>query len=88
MAFNFPVAPSVGDTYTGPNSVIYQWDGTKWLGNYETISSASSTTPGVVQLAVASEHPSVADDEATTPAYVNSAVVSGIQQMTDVFGNT
>jgi hypothetical protein len=32
MSFAFPPNPSPGDTYTGPNSVEYTWDGTKWIG--------------------------------------------------------
>ena len=31
--FNFPVNPLVGQTYTGPNSVVYTWDGEKWVGS-------------------------------------------------------
>ena len=30
MALSFPLNPLVGQTYTGPNGVTYQWDGSKW----------------------------------------------------------
>jgi hypothetical protein len=32
MSFVFPTNPTPGDTYTGPNSVEYTWDGIKWVG--------------------------------------------------------
>ena len=31
MALSFPLNPLVGQTYTGPNGVTYQWDGSKWV---------------------------------------------------------
>jgi hypothetical protein len=31
MALNFPNNPSLNETYTGSNGLIYKWDGTKWI---------------------------------------------------------
>lgn len=31
MALSFPLNPFLGQTYTGPNGVTYQWDGHKWV---------------------------------------------------------
>lgn len=30
MALDFPSAPAVGDTYTGPSGQVWLWDGVKW----------------------------------------------------------
>lgn len=32
-AFSFPSNPTVGQTYTGPNNIVYTWDGVKWKAN-------------------------------------------------------
>lgn len=42
MAFSFPTSPTVGQQYTGPNNVIYTWDGTKWLGQTQALLNASN----------------------------------------------
>ena len=34
MSLNFPNNPSVGDIYLAPNGVEYQFDGAKWVVNY------------------------------------------------------
>ncbi len=31
MGIQFPNAPSTGDTFTGSNGVLYEWDGAKWV---------------------------------------------------------
>ena len=30
MTLDFPNSPSIGDEYTGPNGITYQWDGVVW----------------------------------------------------------
>ncbi len=42
---DFPVGPSVDDTYTGPNDIVYVWDGEKWDANADS-SDLKYTYPG------------------------------------------
>jgi len=32
-ALQFPATPTLNQTYTGPNGVLYKWDGEKWTGD-------------------------------------------------------
>jgi hypothetical protein len=32
MVLNFPESPEIGDTYVGPNGIVYTYDGEKWNG--------------------------------------------------------
>jgi hypothetical protein len=48
--FDFPNSPTVGQTTTGTNNVIYTWDGAKWIasgmsgaGAYVPISGGTMT---------------------------------------------
>ena len=36
MPLDFPNSPTNGQTYTGPNNVMWQWDGTKWVAGFGT----------------------------------------------------
>jgi hypothetical protein len=31
MALDFPNSPATGQQFTGPNGIVWQWDGTKWI---------------------------------------------------------
>lgn len=31
MAMNFPANPTTGETVTGPNGAVWEWDGAKWV---------------------------------------------------------
>ena len=30
MAIDFPNSPTIGDSHTGTNGIVYVWDGVKW----------------------------------------------------------
>lgn len=34
MPLDFPNSPTTGQTYTGPNNVVWQWDSQKWVAGY------------------------------------------------------
>lgn len=56
-ALNFPDAPTNGLTYTGPNGVVWTWDGTKWVASAGAGGSAGvvsfNTRTGAVALVAA-----------------------------------
>ena len=47
MALSFPLNPLVGQTYTGPNGVTYQWDGSKWVAQGTSSGSSGGSTQHV-----------------------------------------
>jgi hypothetical protein len=41
---DFPPAPAVGQLYTAPSSIVYEWDGVAWIvGYYDTATQALGT---------------------------------------------
>ena len=48
MPLDFPASPITGATYTGPNNVIWVWDGAKWVnGTQIGTAYAPISVPGV-----------------------------------------
>ncbi len=45
MALDFPNSPTTGQTYTGPNGVVWAWDGTKWVSGSQAASFAPINSP-------------------------------------------
>ena len=37
---NFPSNPTVGQTFSGPNNIVWTWDGTAWSGTAGAIGEA------------------------------------------------
>ena len=48
MSFPFPATPAVGDTYTGPNTAIYTWDGVKWTSDLSAATGFLPITGGTL----------------------------------------
>jgi hypothetical protein len=45
MALDFPNAPTTGQNFTGPNGVVWQWDGVKWVSGAGTTVYAPLSSP-------------------------------------------
>ena len=43
MAISFPLSPTAGQVYTAPSSVIYRFDGVKWVG--QAVAAAAPAMP-------------------------------------------
>lgn len=62
-----------------------------WSASGFYVNTATDTTKGVTSLAVATNFPSTADDEATTPVYVSAAIddaLDGLASSTGLSGDT
>jgi hypothetical protein len=82
MALDFPTSPSVGQTYSGPGGIVWQWDGTKWvngagLAAYAPIASPVFTGDPQAPTPAATD----ADTSVATTAYVTAAVGTALHNV-------
>lgn len=82
--FDFPNTPTSGQVITGPNGILYQWDGTKWVPQPLTaqfLPLAGGTLAGPVVQPLAPTLPT----HLTNKAYVDGA--SSVNEGRNFFGN-
>ena len=83
MALDFPASPTNGQTFSGPNGVVWSWDGTKWINAvaasvaYAPIDSPVFTgTPSMPAGAVGvTQTAGDNDNSLATTAFVTNAVL-------------
>lgn len=46
MGIDFPVPSSVGEIFSAPNNINYQYDGTKWTTQIKSNNSSIGSNPG------------------------------------------
>ena len=76
MPLDFPNSPTNGQTYTGPNNVVWQWDGSKWVSGYGASTAyAPVNSPQFLGDPTApTAAPGDADASIATTAFVAAAV--------------
>lgn len=76
MPLDFPNSPTVNQTYTGPNNVVWQWDGSKWVSGYGASTAyAPVNSPQFLGDPTApTAAPGDADASIATTAFVAAAV--------------
>jgi hypothetical protein len=79
---DFPGSPATGATYTGPNGVIWQFDGVKWISGTGTTVYAPITDPVFLGNPQA-PHPAAGDADASiaTTAFVTNAVATSLHDV-------
>jgi hypothetical protein len=82
MALDFPASPATGATYTGPNGVIWSWDGAKWLAGTSANVYAPLTDP-FFQGNPQAPNPAVGDADQTvaTTKFVTDAVATSLHDV-------
>ena len=82
MALDFPASPATGATYTGPNGVIWQFDGAKWLSGTGTTVYAPITDAALLGNPTApTPAAGDADTSIATTAFVTNAVATSLHDV-------
>jgi len=75
VALDFPASPGIGQTYTGPGGIFWQWDGVKWVNGAGLAAYAPVESPAFTGSPTA---PNPAADDAdtsiATTAFVQAAL--------------
>ena len=79
MALDFPATPSTGQTFTGPNGVIWQYDGAKWVAGTAAGAYAPVQSPAFSGNPTAPTPPAGdADTSLATTAFVAASTAGAL----------
>jgi hypothetical protein len=83
MALDFPSAPTTGQTYTGPNGIIWSWDGSKWVNGTQVATGYASLVSPVFQGNPQAPNPPAgdADQSLATTAFVQATIAPSLNNV-------
>jgi hypothetical protein len=81
MPFSFPSSPTVGQTYAGPNNVVYTWNGTAWTGGSQSAGFVAKSGDSMTGALTLSGAP-VNTLHAATKAYADGKIAKSGDTMT------
>jgi hypothetical protein len=74
MAINFPISPTNGQSYTGPDGTVWSWDGSKWVSGVQGSGAYAPLISPVFTGDPRGPTPATADNDTSlaTTAYVKA----------------